>query len=88
VTDGIESALKQARAAAGDRDVSVGGGASTIQQYLRARLIDEMQIHIAPVLLGEGIRLFEHLGTDHFTLEPTRVSGSPAVTHLLYRIVK
>ncbi|MGH2725112.1 MAG: dihydrofolate reductase family protein [Actinomycetota bacterium] len=87
VTDGIESALAQAREAAGDRDVSVGGGANTIQQYLRAGLIDEMQIHIAPVLLGEGIRLFEQ-GTEGIELEITRVIGSPKVAHLRFRVVK
>src|SRR5215207_4447963 len=62
VTDGIESALDQAKAAAGDKDVSIAGGANTVQQYLRAGSIDEMQIHVAPVLLGGGIRLFDDVG--------------------------
>lgn len=88
VTDGIESALDQARAAAGDKDVSVGGGANTIQQCLTAGLLDEIQIHIAPMLLGGGIRLFEHLGTQQIDFEPTRVIESPAVTHLRFRVVK
>jgi dihydrofolate reductase len=88
VTDGIESALDQARAAAGDKDVGVGGGANTVQQYLTAGLLDEIQIHIAPMLLGGGIRLFEHLDTQQIDLEPTRVIESPAVTHLRFRVVK
>jgi dihydrofolate reductase len=88
VTDGIESALDQARAAAGDKDVSVGGGANTIQQCLSAGLLDEIQIHIAPMLLGGGIRLFKHLGTEQIDLERTRVIESPAVTHLRFRVVK
>jgi dihydrofolate reductase len=86
VTDGIHSALAQARAAAGDRDIWVAGGANTIQQHLGAGLIDEMQIHIAPVLFGAGIRLFDHLGPEHIPLEGTRVIESPGVTHLRYRI--
>jgi dihydrofolate reductase len=88
VTDGIESALDQARAAAGDKNISVGGGAHTVQQYLSAGLLDEIQIHLAPVLLGGGIRLFEHLGTKQVELERTRVIESPDVTHLRFRIVK
>jgi len=87
VSDGIESALDQARAAAGDKNVSIGGGANTIQQYLSAGLLDEIQIHIAPMLLGEGIRLFEHLGTEEIALEGTRVIESPDVTHLRFRVV-
>ena len=86
VTDGIESALAQATAAAGDKDVAVGGGANTIQQYLRAGLLDEIQIHLVRVLLGDGIRLFEHLGTEPIELEGTRVIDSPGVTHLRYRL--
>jgi dihydrofolate reductase len=88
VTDGIESALEQARAAAGDRDVAVAGGANVFQQYLEAGLLDEFQIHVAPVLLGRGIRLFDNLGPDHVELECTRVIQSPVVTHLRYRVVK
>lgn len=88
VNDGIESALDQARAAAGDKDVSVGGGANTIQQYLRAGLLDEIQIHITPLLLGGGIRLFDDLGSEHLELEQTRVVDSPDVTHLRFRVVK
>lgn len=87
VTDGIESALEQAKAAAGDKDVSVAGGANTIQQYLNAGLVDEMQIHVAPLLLGGGIRLFDGLETEQIELEQTRVVESPAVTHLKFRVV-
>jgi dihydrofolate reductase len=64
----------------------VAGGANTIQQYLAAGLVDELQIHIALVLLGEGIRLFERLGPGPIALEATRVIGSPTVTHLRYRV--
>jgi dihydrofolate reductase len=88
VTDGIESALEQARAAAGDRNVNVAGGANTIGQFLQAGLLDEIQIHIAPMLLGDGIRLFEHLGAGQIELERTRVIDSPGVTHLRFRVVK
>jgi dihydrofolate reductase len=88
VTDGIESALEQARAAAGDKNISIAGGANTIQQYLSAGLVDELQIHIAPLLLGGGVRLFEDLDADEIELETTRVIDSPAVTHLRFRVVK
>ena len=88
VTDGIESALEQARAAAGDKDVAIGGGASVAQQYLSAGLLDELQIHVAPVLLGGGVRLFDgDYGARDVKLEPTSVIESPAVTHLRYRVV-
>jgi dihydrofolate reductase len=89
VSDGIESALEQARAAAGDDDVAVGGGANVAQQYLKAGLLDQLQIHLVPVLLGDGVRLFEnHLGLDRQKLECTRMLESDAVTHLRYRVVK
>jgi len=88
VTDGIEAALEQARAAAGDKDVAVGGGANVAQQYLEAGLLDEFQIHVAPVLLGRGVRLFDNLEPGQVELECTRVIESPAVTHLKYRVVK
>jgi dihydrofolate reductase len=88
VTDGIESALEQARAAAGDKNVSIGGGANVAQQYLKAGLLDEMQIHIAPLLLGGGIRLFDQLGDAKIELEKTRVIDSPQVTHLRFRVVR
>jgi dihydrofolate reductase len=84
VTDGIESALEQARAAAGDKDVAVAGGANVVQQYLKAGLLDEMQLHVAPLLLGDGVRLFENAGRPE--LELARVVDSPTVTHLAYRV--
>ena len=87
VTDGIESALEQARAAAGDKDVGISGGAQVAQQYLAAGLLDELQLHVAPILLGGGTRLFEGAGGRQFELEPVRVVHSPAVTHLKYRVV-
>ena len=85
--NGIESALEQARGAAGVKDVAIGGGANTIQQFLSAGLIDEFQIHIAPLLLGGGTRLLERAPAD-LELELTRVIESPRVTHLKYRVVK
>jgi dihydrofolate reductase len=89
VTDGIESALEQARAAAGERDVAIGGGAETARQYLEAGLIDEMTLHVVPVLLGGGVRLFEDgLPGAPRGLECVEVAGSPAgVAHLRYRAV-
>jgi dihydrofolate reductase len=88
VTEGIEAALEQARAAAGDKDVAIGGGASVAQQYLKAGLLDEFQIHVAPTLLGGGIRLFDGEAAGPVTLEATRVLASPHVTHLKFRVVK
>lgn len=88
VTDGIESALKQARAAAGDKAVTIMGGANTIQQYLQAGLVDAMQIHIVPVLLNQGIRLFDHIDSGQIELKPTRVVESPYVTHIQYQVAK
>jgi dihydrofolate reductase len=87
VTEGIDAALAQARAAAGDRNVQVSGGADVAQQYLREGLMDEVQIHIAPLFLGDGVRLFERLGGEPPALEVTRVVESPAVTHIRYRVV-
>jgi dihydrofolate reductase len=86
VTEGVEAALAQARAAAGEKDVSVAGGANVVQQVMRAGLLDELQIHIAPLLLGDGVRLFDALGPERPELEITRVIGSPAVTHVKYRV--
>jgi dihydrofolate reductase len=88
VTDGIEAALEQARAAAEDKNVHLAGGATIGQQYLAAGLVDEMQIHVAPVFLGGGVRLFDNLGDDLPDLEITRVIASPTVTHLRYRVLK
>ena len=88
VTDGIESALEQARAAAGDKDVQVAGGASVVQQYVNAGLLDEFQVHVVPVFLGGGVRLFENLDAPRPQLELTRMLDSPAVTHLAYSVVR
>jgi dihydrofolate reductase len=88
VTDGIHSALDQAKAAAGDKNVDIAGGARTVQQYLREGLIDELQLHVVPALLGEGLRLFEGLGAGRRNLEPVRVVDTPLATHLKYRFVK
>jgi dihydrofolate reductase len=84
VTDGIEAALERARAAAGDRDVSIGGGASTVQQYLRAGLVDEMQLHVSSVLLGAGERLFDDLGGGPHGFECVELVSSARVTHYTY----
>jgi dihydrofolate reductase len=86
VTDGIESALAQARTAAGGLDVSVGGGAEAARQYLAAGLIDQMQLNVVPVLLGDGARLFEDGAGAGLDLEPVLVVDTPEVTHLRYRL--
>jgi dihydrofolate reductase len=88
VTDGIESAFEQARAAAAGKDVAVGGGANVVQQYLGAGLLEELQLHVVPVFLGDGVRLFEnHAGATGHELERTRVIESPTgVTHLRYQL--
>jgi dihydrofolate reductase len=88
VTDGLERALDQARDAARDKDVDIAGGADVLQQVIKAGLLDELQIHFAPVLLGDGIRLFDQLRPEDLELEPTRVIASPRVTHVRYRVVK
>jgi dihydrofolate reductase len=86
VTEGIEAALEQAQVAAGDKDVGIAGGASVAQQYLKAGLLDEMLLHVAPVLMGDGVRLFEnHLDDAQVELDCTQVIQSPAVNHLRYR---
>ena len=87
VTDGIESALEQARAAAGDRDVSLAGGANAAQQFLAAGLLDEVVVSIVPVLLGSGARLFDSLGDTPPRLEQVEAIEAPAVTHIRYRRV-
>jgi dihydrofolate reductase len=87
VTDGIDAALTQARATAREKDVLVAGGADVAQQYLTAGLLDEVQVHIAPLFLGSGVRLFDNLGAD-VKVEPVRVIESPNVTHVRYRVVR
>jgi len=84
VTDGIESALGQARTAAGDKDVSLGGGAEAAQQYLAAGLLDEVLVSIVPVLLGGGSRLFDNLGDNKPALEQVEAIEAPGVTHIRY----
>ena len=86
VTDGIESALRKAKEVAGKRNVKIMGGANTVNQYLTARLIDELWLHIAPVTVGAGTRLFE--GVPNLNLEPIEVSGTNTVTHIKYNILK
>lgn len=86
VTDGIESALEQAKQAAGGRDVLLGGGANVVQQYLAAGLVDEFELHIVPILLGDGERLLEDIG--NLKLEQVRAVEAPSVTHIKYRVVK
>jgi len=84
VTDGIESALERGRAAAGDEDVSLGGGASVVQQYLAAGLLDELTISVVPLLLGGGARLLENLGNPLPGLEQVEAIDAPGVTHIRY----
>ncbi len=86
VTEGIESALAQAKAAAGGKDVSLGGGANAARQYLAAGLIDEINLSLVPVLLGEGARLFDEGAGAGAALEIDRVVEAPGVTHLKYRL--
>lgn len=88
VTDGIASAIAQAKAAAGDRNVDVGGGASAIQQALRAGLLDELHLHVLPVLMNQGLRLFDGLGPEHIELEPLHVIDGAHATHLKYRVLR
>jgi dihydrofolate reductase len=84
VTDGIEAALQQALAAAGGQDVTIGGGAETAQQYLRAQLVDEFEVHVVPLLLGSGSRLFEHLDGGPVGYECVGLASSSAVAHFTY----
>jgi dihydrofolate reductase len=88
VTDGIKSALEQAKAVTGDRDIVIGGGANIAQQYLRAGLVHEIQIHLVPTLLCAGIHLFDHLDTELIKLERSRVVAGGDVTHLRFRVVR
>ena len=87
-TDGIESALEKARVAAGEKDIVLNGGANAAQQYLKAGLLDEINLHLVPVLLGEGIPLFENIGTAQIKLEQISVTEDPGVTHLRFRLVR
>lgn len=87
VTDGLESAIAQARQAAGDKNVGVGG-ADVARQCLKAGLLDEIGIDLVPVLLGDGVRLFEHLGIEPVELEATGMDQGQGVTHLRFRVLK
>ncbi len=86
VTDGVESALDQARKAAGDRDVRIAGGGATILEHLNAGLVDEFSIALSPVLFGSGIRLFEGVDAARVALEPVRAEPTQRVTHLTYAV--
>jgi dihydrofolate reductase len=87
VTDGIESALEQARDAAGGKDVMLWGGGQVVQQYLAAGLLDELELHVVPVLLGDGSRILDNLRYPEVQLEQVRAVEAPGVTHLKYRVV-
>jgi dihydrofolate reductase len=87
VTNGAQSALAQARDAAGEQDVFIGGGADIINQYLAAGVVDEIELHVVPILLGGGARLFAGVGPE-IELEQVRVIEAPGVTHLKYRVVR
>ena len=86
VTEGIHAALRHAKAAAQDKDITLGGGANVAQQYLKTRLVDEMDIHVVPILLGAGARLFDHTEGRQSDYECVRVIASPAVGHYKYRL--
>ena len=86
ITNGIEAALSAAKEVAGERNVAIAGGANTVNQFLSAGLLDELWLHIAPVTIGEGARLFE--GVAGLELEPVELSGTPLVTHIRYRVKK
>lgn len=88
VNDGIHSALDQAKAAAGNRNVDIAGGASTVQQYLGEGLIDELQLHVVPALLGAGLRLFDGPGAGRRVIKQVRAVGTPLATHVKYRFLK
>ena len=87
VTDGIESALRQAQEAAGEQDVVIIGGATLGRAYIAAGLVDEILMHIVPVLFGTGTRMFEDMGVGHLQLEPIEVVDRPLATHIRYRLV-
>ena len=87
VTDGIESAIAKAKELAGEKNVALHG-ASSVQQALRAGLLDELHMSIAHMLLGEGVRLFDHLGSEPIHLEHIRTLETPGATHLSFRVVK
>lgn len=88
VTEGVESAVAQAREAAGDKDLQIGGGANCAQQALLAGLVDEMTLHVAPILLGAGVRLFDGIGPRDLRLEKTGAADFPRATHIGFRVLR
>jgi dihydrofolate reductase len=88
VTGGIEQALQMAKATAGDKDIAIMGGADIGQQYLKAGLVDDIGIHLVPVLFGGGTRMLDHLGNEHIQLEIIEVIPTSTATHIRYRIIK
>jgi dihydrofolate reductase len=88
VNDGIESALRQARASAGGKDVRISGGANVVSQYLNAGLVDELSIALAPMILGDGLRLFDGVDKDSVSLTTVEAVHSPSVTHLRYAVTR
>ncbi len=88
VTDGAERALARAKEAAGGKDVRLWGGGQTVNEYLEAGLLDELELHVVPVLLGDGSRVFDGLGGDGVRLEQIRAVDAPGVTHIKYRVLR
>ena len=88
VSDGIESALEQARRAAGGKDVRISGGADVVRQYLNAGLVNELELALSPILLGEGLRLFDGIGSEPIALERVRVFESGQRTTIRFRVVR
>jgi dihydrofolate reductase len=86
VNDGIETALDQARDAAGDRDVRIAGGGATIVEYVNAGMVDEFTIALSPVLFGSGVRLYEGVDAGRVALQPVRTEPTPRVTHMTYAV--
>ena len=86
VNDGIHGALEQAKQVAGDKDIRIGGGADVIRQYLHAGLVEELELHIAPLILGRGVRLFDQADASKFSLEIVDATNSVDVTHVMYRV--
>ena len=87
VTDGVEHAIKQAQAAAGDKAVALNSP-DIARQALQAGLLDELSLHVVPVLMGAGVRLFDHVGTDHIELECTQATNAKKVIHMTFRVIK
>jgi dihydrofolate reductase len=86
--DGMESALEKARAAAGGKDIVLNGGANAAQQYLKAGLLDEINLYLVHVRLGKGIPLFKNIGTEQIKREKISVTEAPGVTHFRFRVVR